>query len=227
MLHFGLRCNRRTAAHLLTPRKAPLRRNPLVFFRASAGARLNPRCLMKRSWYKSLLLITVSAFVIPLWLTSCGGGKSSMANPFGAGTNALRTSKHVVMVMEENQGYSTVVGDTSAWPHLNGLFAKGALATNYYADAHPSIGNYFVLTTGQFVTLDDSSTTIENVDNIARRLLSNSVPFKVYAEGITQGYLGGDNGLYVIRHNPFALLSDVANNKQVAGQVLNPFSQFG
>ncbi len=161
-------------------------------------------------------------------MNACGGGNANnMANPFGTATNALPTSKHVVLVMEENQGYASVVGNTSAWPHLNALFAKGALVTNYYADVHPSIGNYFVLTTGQFVTLDDSSTTVENVDNIARRMLSNNVPFKVYAEGITQGYLGGNTGLYVIRHNPFALLSDVAGSKQVAGQVLWPFTHFG
>ena len=123
-----------------------------------------------------------------------------------------RTSKHVVLVMEENQGYSTVAGNTSAWPHLNALIGAGALATNYYADTHPSIGNYFMLTTGQMVTTDDSSTAVENVDNIARRLLAANVSFKVYAEGITQGYLGGNTGLYVIRHNPFALFSDIANS---------------
>src|SRR5579864_6105463 len=182
---------------------------------------------MKRAWYKFPLLVAIPAFLIPLWFTACGGGKANLTDAFGTGTNALRTSKHVVLVMEENQGYSTVAGNTSAWPHLNALFAKGALATNYYADVHPSIGNYFVLTTGQFVNTNDSSTTVENVDNIARRMLASNVPFKVYAEGITQGYLGGNTGLYVIRHNPFALLSDVAGSKQVAGQVLWPFTQFG
>lgn len=150
-----------------------------------------------------------------------------MSDPLGTGSNALRTSKHVVLVMEENQEYSTVVGNSSAWPHLNALIAKGALAANYYADVHPSIGNYFALTTGQVVTTDDSSTAVEDVDSIARRMLTNNVPFKVYAEGINQGYLGGNTGLYVIRHNPFALLSDLANNQQVAGQVLMPFAQFG
>ena len=150
-----------------------------------------------------------------------------MSNPIAPIGNVTPASKHVVLVMEENQGYSTVAGNSGAWPHLNALIAKGALATNYYANIHPSVGNYFMLTTGQFVTTNDSSTTPENVDSIARRMLAASVPFKVYAEGITQGYVGGNAGLYVIRHNPFALLSDIATNKQVAGQVLWPFTQFG
>ena len=136
------------------------------------------------------------------------------------------SSKHVLVVMEENQSYSTVVGDTANWPNLNALIGKGALATNYYADSHPSIGNYFMLTTGQTLTTDDSSTEVWNVDNIARHMLAANVSFKVYAEGITQGYLGGDTGAYVIRHNPFAMLSDVAGSVQVANNTLWPFSQF-
>jgi len=135
-------------------------------------------------------------------------------------------SKHVVLVMEENQSYSTVVGNTSVWPNLNNLISQGALPTNYYANSHPSIGNYFMLTTGQLLTTDDNSTTVYNVDNIARRMLSSNVSFRIYAEGITQGYVGGDTGLYLIRHNPFAMLSDVADNAQVANQVIWPFSQF-
>jgi hypothetical protein len=141
-------------------------------------------------------------------------------------TPVTPSSKHVAMVMEENQGYSTVVGNTSVWPHLNALISQGALATNYYADSHPSIGNYFMLTTGQTLTTNDSSTNVWNVDNIARRLQAAKVPFKVYAEGITNGYLGSNTGLYVIRHNPFAMLSDVAGSQQVAKAVLWPFTQF-
>jgi phosphatidylinositol-3-phosphatase len=141
-------------------------------------------------------------------------------------TPVIPASKHVVMVMEENQGYSTVVGSTSAWPHLNALIGQGALASNYYADTHPSIGNYFMLTTGQTLTNDDSATTVWTVDNIARRMQAAKVPFKVYAEGITNGYLGGNTGLYLIRHNPFAMLSDVAGSQQAANAVLWPFTQF-
>jgi acid phosphatase len=135
-------------------------------------------------------------------------------------------SQHVVMVLEENQSYTTVVDNTAVWPNLNQLIGKGALATNYYADSHPSIGNYFMLTTGQLLTTNDSSTTVWNVDNIARRMLAAGISFKVYAEGITQGYVGGNTGPYLIRHNPFAMLSDVAGDPQVANETIWPFTQF-
>ena len=127
--------------------------------------------------------------------------------------------------MEENEPFAAVAGDVLLWPNLNKLIAQGALATNYYADAHPSIGNYFMLTTGQILTTDDGSTKIWNADSIARRMISAGVTFKVYAEGATQGYTGGNTGQYVIRHDPFALLSDVADSPNSAKQYIWPFTQ--
>ncbi len=134
-------------------------------------------------------------------------------------------SKHIVMVMEENAGYASVVANNN-WPNLNSLISNGALATNFYANSHPSIGNYFMLTTGQVLTTDDNSTTVWDVDNLARRMLAAGIPFKIYAEGIPQGYVGGNMGAYLIRHNPFAMLSDIANNPTVANQTIWPFTQF-
>jgi phosphatidylinositol-3-phosphatase len=134
-------------------------------------------------------------------------------------------SKHIVMVLEENTSYAAVVRN-AAWPNLNNLIANGALATNYYANSHPSIGDYFMLTTGKLLTTNDNSTTVWNVDNIARHMLAAGIPFRIYAEGITQGYVGGDTGLYLLRHNPFAMLSDIAGNPQVANQCIWPFTQF-
>ena len=134
-------------------------------------------------------------------------------------------TRHIVMVIEENTGYAGVVSN-SDWPNLNSLISNGALATNYYANSHPSIGNYFMLTTGQLLTTDDNSTQVWDVDNLARRMLAAGIPFRIYAEGIAQGYVGGNIGTYLIRHNPFAMLSDIANNPQVANQTIWPFTQF-
>src|SRR5216110_460704 len=56
-----------------------------------------------------------------------GGGNA----PFG----------HIVIVLEENTDYASVVG-TNAVPYLNTLISQYGLATQYYATTHPSIGNY-------------------------------------------------------------------------------------
>src|SRR5438477_12352602 len=62
---------------------------------------------------------------------------------------------HVFIVVEENTNYANVIGNSSM-PYLNGLAQQYCLATQYYADTHPSIGNYFMLTVGDIVTNNDS-----------------------------------------------------------------------
>ena len=132
---------------------------------------------------------------------------------------------HVFIVLEENTDYVDVT--SSSMPYLTGLAATYGLATQYYANTHPSIGNYFELATGQVLTNNDGSSTIENVPNIVRSLLGAGKTWKSYAESIPNAcYLGGDTGNYARKHNVFALLSDVANDP--TGQACNivPFTQF-
>src|ERR1700676_4784206 len=150
---------------------------------------------------------------------------SAHASATTAATVVPRSS-HLIVVMEENTGYSSVVQNTAVWPNLNHLIATGALPTNYYANAHPSIGNYFMLTTGQLLTADDNSNTVWNVDSLARRMLQSVATFRVYAEDAPRGYLGGNTATYLVRHNPLARLSDIANNPTEANAVLWPFTQF-
>src|SRR4029077_4162183 len=78
---------------------------------------------------------------------------------------------HVFVVTEENTDYADVIG-SSSMPYLNGLAQQYGLATQYYANTHPSIGNYFMLATGQIITNDDNFSTVQNVPNIVRSLLA-------------------------------------------------------
>jgi acid phosphatase len=154
-----------------------------------------------------------------LALASCKGNEAT--GPSG-GTAQFR---HVFIVTEENTDYSSVIG-SSAMPYLNGLAQQYGLATQYYAVTHPSIGNYFMLATGQIITNNDSYSTVVTVDNIVRQLLQAGKTWKSYAEDLPSvGYIGPDTGNYARKHNVFALLSDVVNDpSQVTNLV--PFTQF-
>jgi len=127
------------------------------------------------------------------------------------------TSNHVYFLVEENEPYTSVIGNSSL-PYINGLAQKYGLATSYYGNTHPSIGNYFMMTTGQIYTNDDSylGPLPSSVDNIVRRLMTAGKTWKSYAEGVPYaGYLGGNtlsNGDYYKRHDPFSYFSDVANS---------------
>jgi acid phosphatase len=132
---------------------------------------------------------------------------------------------HVFVVMEENHSYSSVIG-SSSMPYLNSLATKYGLGTKYYANTHPSIGNYFMLTTGQVITNNDSYMTTVTADNMVRHLMTAGKTWKSYAESLPSvGYTGGDTGAYVRHHNPFSYFSDVVNS---ASEKLNlvPYTQF-
>lgn len=197
-------------------------------------------CALRWGWKSALCLLMISCVVVAIG--GCGGsnnfglrgGAQDKTSSPQASANASATaaatvvprSAHLIVVMEENQGYSSVVHNTAAWPNLNHLIATGALPASYYANSHPSIGNYFMLSTGQLLTTDDNSTQVWNVDSLARRMLQGGATFRVYAEDVPRGYLGGNTATYLLRHNPFARLSDIAGNATEANAVLWPFTQF-
>jgi len=152
-------------------------------------------------------------------------GTSAITVPPPSGGGGARFG-HVFIVTEENTDYADAIGNASM-PYLNSLAQQYGLATQYYANTHPSIGNYFELATGQVLTNNDGSSTIQNVPNVVRSLLAAGKTWKSYAESIPSAcYLGGDTGDYARKHNVFGLLSDVANDP--TGQACNivPFTQF-
>jgi len=111
-------------------------------------------------------------------------------------------------------------------PYLNSLASQNGLATQYYANTHPSIGNYFMMTTGQIITNDDSFNGPVNTDNIVRHLIQAGKSWKAYAESLPGiGYIGGDSGAYLHRHNPLSYFQDVAGSSNQR-QSLVPFGQF-
>jgi len=162
-------------------------------------------------------------------LSSCGATHAAPSSP-SVGPQPTPTQPSaaqqslVVMVVEENHSYEEVIGN-SAMPYLNSVAQQGALATQYYADTHPSIGNYFTLTTGAMQTNDDNFPGPLSADNLARELTASGKTWKVYAEDLpSAGYLGDDVGNYEKHHNPFAYFIDIVNNSSQAANIV-PFAQ--
>jgi hypothetical protein len=140
---------------------------------------------------------------------------------------------HVIVVVEENANYSDVIG-SSLTPYMNGLANQYGLATQYYADTHPSIGNYFMMTTGQILTNDDAQTPQSfpvSGNNAVRELLAAGKTWKAYAESIPSvGYVGGDatgpdGGQFYTRHVPLPYMTDVQNSAAQRQNIV-PFTQF-
>jgi acid phosphatase len=176
-----------------------------------------------------LHLTPLSSFAIVMALVAfqvaCGGHSTPQTStPTPVPTSQLIFS-HVFLVVEENHSYSDVIG-SSSMPYLNSLASQYGLATQYFANGHPSMPNYLMLTTGQTESFDDNFSGTISDDNVVRELTKAGKTWKAYEESIpSAGYLGADAPPYVRRHNPFSYLSDVQQDATQATNIV-PFSQF-
>ncbi len=128
-------------------------------------------------------------------------------------------SNHVYIVAEENRSYEHIVGSASM-PYLNSLLAKGALATQFYANQHGSLENYLIVTSGQYITHNNDTLSVFNVDNIERHLLTNGKTFKSYAQTLPHaGYTGLYYNAYMKRHAPLPYFTDMANSSLIMHHV--------
>ena len=167
----------------------------------------------------------VNVVLVLFALAGCGTSRTSGSTPTNPGTASTTSAslpavQHVAIILVENQSYSSVVG-SSSMPFFNGEIKSGALATNYFASAHPSLPNYFALTTGQTLVTQDAS-PVQDVDNVVRQLSSAGKSWKGYFQSLpSTGYMGLDVPPYIKHHNPFAYLSDVVNSGSQQQNVVN------
>lgn len=171
------------------------------------------------SVFNRVLIYALAALVCAGLEVGCGGHASppppSPSIPFVT---------HVFILVNENHGYSAVIGN-SGMPYTNSLAQQYALATQYYANTHPSLPNYFMLTTGNLVTNTDLFTGTVTSDNVTRAVTAAGKSWKAYIESLPNpGYLGPTVVPYDKVHNPFSYISDVLNSSSQAGNVV-PFTQ--
>ena len=97
-----------------------------------------------------------SAFTTPAtaehssYAPSAAGGPG--ASTIAAAASASTSVPHIMLIVEENEGYSNVIGSSSA-PYLNSLAKSYASATNWYGVQHNSPHDYLDLTIGSDLSL--------------------------------------------------------------------------
>jgi len=163
-----------------------------------------------------------------LWIalvgeSACGGGSISHGNN-GSRSGTIPRATHAFVLVEENHSYSSVIGNP-AMPYTNSLAQQYALATSYYANAHPSLLDYFMLTVGQTIAADDTYTGTVSADNVVRALTAAGKTWKAYAQSLpNRGHTGASVYPYAKDHNPFAYFDDVLKDPTQAANMV-PFAQ--
>jgi acid phosphatase len=111
---------------------------------------------------------------------------------------------HVVVVIEENRGFSQIMNMAHLDSRINALAKRGMLFTQSYGVSHPSEPNYLALFSGstQNVTSDACPYSFTG-DNLATALLDKGLSFASYSETLPAiGDLGCMSGAYQRKHNP-------------------------
>ena len=145
------------------------------------------------------------------------GGGTISAGPGAAAT--LPRPAHVVVVMEENKSYSSIIGNSSA-PYINAMASHGALFTHSAAVAHPSEPNYLAIFSGSTKGItDDSCPHTFAGANLASEARAAHLTFAGYSASMpATGYKGCTSGEYARKHNPWSDFTNVpaADNRTFA-----------
>jgi hypothetical protein len=145
-------------------------------------------------------------------------------------TGTFPKPNHIVIVIEENQAYSKIMGSPSA-PFINALAqdSDAVLFTNSVAVTHPSQPNYLDLYSGfnQGVVNDDyPSNAPFTTPNLGSQLIAKGKSFATYSQSLPEvGYNGNKRGAYVHKHNPAANWIGTGKH-QIPATTNQPFSAF-
>jgi phosphatidylinositol-3-phosphatase len=127
----------------------------------------------------------------------------------------LKNFQHVFIIMMENTGYNTLIGNTNA-PWINMAAKTYGLATNYFGVTHPSQPNYIAATSGSTNGVADDNDTTINVPNIVDQIEGSGRTWKAYMQSLSLCTTKLDhacgNQLYERKHNPFVSYLDVQSS---------------
>jgi len=124
----------------------------------------------------------------------------------------------------ENHTYGQVIGSADA-PSTNSLAHTYALATNYFAVAHPSLPNYLALVGGSTFGITDDCTSchVAGSPSLANQLATAGLTWGDYQEGMPSACFTGPDataGRYAKKHNPFVYFDSVVSNPSLCSHVV-------
>jgi phosphatidylinositol-3-phosphatase len=152
------------------------------------------------AWLVALLLTGAVAAAVAASGASGRVGPSS-ARPCGLLRTPPRVYRHVVWIVMENRSYERVVGSTDA-PYLSSLARSCGLATNFSAEAHPSLPNYIAMTSGSTQGITDDGGPSSHPLGAPSIFSQLGTGWRVLAEGMPQNCAASSSGRYAVKHNP-------------------------
>ena len=181
---------------------------------------------------RSMRLVTRTgiAVAVSLALMALMGPRVNSAHADSGGNRSdLKNFQHVFVIMMENTGFDSLIGNPNA-PFINSVAATNGLATNYFGVSHPSQPNYIAATSGALNGVTNDNDITIDVPNIVDQIESSGRTWKGYMQSLS--LCNGNklahacgNQLYERKHNPFVSYQDVQSNPARMANVVD-LSQF-
>ncbi len=141
--------------------------------------------------------------------------------PTRSAASGVPAFDHIVVLVMENHGYGDIIGNPDA-AYINGLAARGGLATAYQAVAHPSLPNYLALVGGStFGITSDCTTCYVSAPNLAADRISRSGrTWRAYQESMPGPCFIGSADPYAQKHNPFIYFDNIRGDPAQCGRIV-------
>jgi phosphatidylinositol-3-phosphatase len=157
-------------------------------------------------WVRACLALAVMG--APVWAQQLLGTTSAAAsNP-----------PHIMLIVEENEGYSQIIGNAAA-PYINSLASSYTSATKWYGLTDSSLGDYVALINGDIGS--------HGSQTLVGELAAQGISWKAYMEDMPSVcYKGTGVGNYSKVHNPFVYFHSVTGDPAHCDRVV-PFLDKG
>ena len=146
-----------------------------------------------------------------LLLSTFLGLNSAIVKADTASINRLPRPDHIVIVLEENKDFTTIMGSGTA-PYINQLAQEGAVFTDSHGLEHPSQPNYLQLFIGSDYGVKNDNTPKEVFagPSLCGTLTAANLTFCGYAESLPKvGAMDSKTGRYARKHCPWTDFADV------------------
>lgn len=124
----------------------------------------------------------------------------------------------IMVVIFENTDYELAMKQ----PFFSKFSKDGASISNFYAETHPSQGNYIALISGSKHGVKDDQNINISANHIGDLLESKEKSWKVYAEDYPGNcFLGASKGQYVRKHVPFLSFVNIQKSPSRCSKIVN------
>lgn len=193
----------------------------------SPGRRPADLSQLRRRLSSGIVAVAVAASAATAIMV-VGCGSTAPGRPLSL-PRSLAPSKrsHLAVIVLENREASEVIGNPEA-PYLNSLAKRYAIASSYYAIAHPSLPNYLALTGGSTFRIESDCTSCSvSGSSIVDQLEAAHISWRAYMEGLPSACdLSAQAGGYAKKHDPFLYYRSVVSDPRRCRHIV-PYPQIG